>query len=120
MTAGDRVDDLVSLYLKARDTGAHPRPEELCREHPELLSELRRRLRALEAVGAMMTRGLPSDDAVTSDHDGGADEMPAPEGTRAGEMVGRYRLLECLGEGGMGPSTSRSNTNRSGAASRSN
>ena len=51
----DRVADLLLRWEELSERGEPVTPEELCRDCPELLDELRRRVRALQAVAVSYT-----------------------------------------------------------------
>jgi len=46
----DRLQQLVELWDDLRKQGREPRPEDLCKDCPELLQELRQRIAALKAT----------------------------------------------------------------------
>ena len=48
--SSDRVEDLLLRWEELSERGESVTPEELCRDCPELLDELRRRVRALQAL----------------------------------------------------------------------
>jgi D-alanyl-D-alanine carboxypeptidase len=50
--SSDRVEDLLLRWEELSERGESVTPEELCRDCPELLDELRRRVRALQALRA--------------------------------------------------------------------
>ena len=50
MAADDRLVDLLLQWEELREQGRPVSAEELCRDCPELLDEVRRRLRFLDAV----------------------------------------------------------------------
>src|SRR5262245_64983473 len=83
--ADDRLDALLLRWEELVEQGRPASPEELCRDCPELLDELGRRVRALARMqGALDT---------------------APEGhaeAGSGPAVPGYELLGELGRGGMG------------------
>jgi WD40 repeat protein len=81
------IDELLCRYESACREGPPPAPEDLCRDHPELLDQLRRELRALESVNALLG-------------DGGAETDPAAGGKLP--VVSGYEVLGVLGRGGMG------------------
>jgi hypothetical protein len=83
----DRLDDLLSVYLAGREAGAPSAPEELCRDCPELLAELRNRIVAVEKMGRLV--------AETT---GPLELAPADFPSRLGE----YAVRAVLGRGGMG------------------
>jgi serine/threonine protein kinase len=97
MAADTRLDDLLQRYQEAHDRGQPVTPEELCRDCPELLADLRERIRRLQAE----TRTLAPGEAPSTD--AGAAPPPAPCGPRPGdEPVPGYRLVRRLGKGGFG------------------
>jgi serine/threonine protein kinase len=93
MTSGDRVEDLLSAYLAARETDSAPRPEDLCRDCPELLPELRGRIAAVEAAEGLFTPASSDRDTATFTPTG-ADGYPS--------RLGDYVVRRLLGAGGMG------------------
>jgi hypothetical protein len=91
VNAEQRVGDLLSAYLAGRGAGRPPAAEELCRDCPELLPELRRRIAAAEDMDQFVRAANRS-----------ATIAAAP---RAGEFpsrLGEYAVLRVLGQGGMG------------------
>ncbi|WP_425400975.1 protein kinase domain-containing protein [Aeoliella sp.] len=54
MSSETQVDDLLDRWEDARGRGEHLSPEELCRESPELLSEVRDKIAALEQMDAKL------------------------------------------------------------------
>jgi WD40 repeat protein len=82
------LDQLLSAWELEREQGRDLAPEELCRDHPELLGEVRQRVQALRAWGEVLTTRT-------------ADGKPQP-GPRPLPAVDGYELLEELGRGGMG------------------
>jgi eukaryotic-like serine/threonine-protein kinase len=85
-----RVDGAIAEYLEALDRGAPLEQEAFLAQHAEIADELREFL----ADHSAMKRESPREPAQTSD----AVHVAEP-GTTVGE---RYRLLETIGEGGMG------------------
>lgn len=75
----NELDELVFRFLELQEQGAKDALESLCTEHPELAEALRARVEALGASGLLDT---------------GARDFP--------ERIGDFRLLEQLGQGGMG------------------
>ena len=80
----DSIDDLLAGLLERPDVAWREGLDELCREHPEQASELRRRFAHLERLGITAPAAAPA----------AADAMP--------ERFGNYRLVRQLGSGGMG------------------
>ena len=69
-------------------------PEDLCRDHPELLDELRQRIRALVEVDEQLNASPPT--VVSRSPGEREDAGPVPK------YLGRYRVEALLGEGGFG------------------
>ena len=80
----DSIDDLLAGLLERPDVAWREGLDELCREHPEQASELRRRFAHLERLGITAPTAAPA----------AADAIP--------ERFGNYRLVRQLGSGGMG------------------
>ena len=85
----DPVSELLYRWDRGREAGQHLTPEQLCRETPELLDEVTRRVRALEAIYGVPNR---------------AADTPSPAGPAGGgpPRVPGYEVGEELGRGGMG------------------
>jgi serine/threonine-protein kinase len=87
--SGDRtVSELLLLWEEAHHRGRPVTPEELCRDCPERLAELRRQVAALAAVNALMDTS-PDDAAATADG-------------RLPPAAGRYRPVRAHAAGGLG------------------
>ena len=110
---------LCERWEEARRRGENITPEELCRDHPALVADVRRAIRNLAAADGLATSpasipetrpavgvdqplrddaGLPAKAAVTAP---GA-VMPCQPEPAEGGRLGPYRLLGVLGRGGMG------------------
>jgi eukaryotic-like serine/threonine-protein kinase len=83
--ADDRLDDLLLRWEELVEQGRPASPEELCRDCPDLLDELRRRVHAL----VRMRQAL----STASENPGPAGGVPSVPG---------YEILGELGRGGMG------------------
>ncbi|MBX9585467.1 MAG: serine/threonine-protein kinase [Gemmataceae bacterium] len=85
----DPVSELLYRWERDRQAGRDVTPADLCRDTPELLDEVTRRVRALEVLYGVPNR--PSD-------------TPAPAGLTLGgpPVVPGYEVGEELGRGGMG------------------
>ena len=97
----DRVADLLLRWEQLSERGESVAPEELCRDCPELLDELRRRVRALQAVDQALDAagGPPTVDARASSAGTTPRSEAGPPRTTA---VPGYEILGELGRGGMG------------------
>jgi tetratricopeptide (TPR) repeat protein len=86
-TRTDRLlANLVDDFLRRHRSGDRPSVDEYSREHPDLAHQIR------EIFPAMIAIELPGMAA--------AEMTPAAE--RVGAVIGRYKLLERIGEGGFG------------------
>ena len=104
------LEDLVSLWQRRRAEGEPATPAELCRERPELLPELERRLAVLERMNALAgaahgtatldTAGSLQSTATAPPFVGG-DSTAAASLPVTMDLRG-YELIEPLGKGGMG------------------
>ena len=88
MLLDSRLHEMLSQLERS---GFALSPEELCRDCPELLGELRRRVEQLKSVHDVLE---PSGAAAGDSGDSAADPSPPT-------LVG-YRIDGFLGEGGMG------------------
>jgi tetratricopeptide (TPR) repeat protein len=100
MALDERVIDLLLRYEEQCANGRPPNPEDLCRDCPELLDEVRRRIEHLHAIDHFATSGrlAPTADppTVASPSEGTARE-------RQWDAAGlRYRPLHFHAEGGLG------------------
>jgi serine/threonine protein kinase/WD40 repeat protein len=82
------IHELLSIWELA-GTGDKPSAEELCADRPELLDQLRQQITALEAAGKFMSPAVSATRLP-------AASLPLPK------LIGPYRILEVLGQGGMG------------------
>jgi WD40 repeat protein len=99
MGADPRVAELLMRWEDERDQGRPVPVEELCRDCPELLDELRRRVRALEAMQPLLREPGPSTYPETL-----AAEGPERPGGPPGPVaaIPGYEIERELGRGGMG------------------
>src|SRR5262249_51819206 len=99
--SSDRVEDLLLRWEELSERGESVTPEELCRDCPELLDELRRRVGALQALNpALDVASGPSTVEVNASSAGTTPKSDVgPPRTTA---IPGYEILEELGRGGMG------------------
>jgi WD40 repeat protein/tRNA A-37 threonylcarbamoyl transferase component Bud32 len=91
MARETRLQELLRQWQQSREKGKPLAPEELCRDCPELLPELRRHLRPNEAA----------EPATSSFHSSGP-QSASPAGPRDYPPVPGYEIVGELGRGGMG------------------
>jgi serine/threonine-protein kinase len=95
MTSEEQIAELLLQWDDLREQGQHVSAEELCRDCPDLVVELRRRIEALEAVG-QVPNGFDRIETTRSEASGVAAVR-----TQLPEVPG-YEILGVLGSGGMG------------------
>src|SRR5262245_34609492 len=94
--ASDRVTDLLLRWEELSERGESVTPEELCRDCPELLDELRRRVRALRSLDTALHSPTTADPSAWVTAPLSAAGPPPPPN------VPGYEILGELGRGGMG------------------
>jgi serine/threonine protein kinase len=101
MAEDHRLEELLDLWEENRAQGRDIPAEKLCRDCPELLPQIRRKLRALRGMGWL--EGAPPGIHSQSTLNPGAEEShPQNKQARVPETLGEYTLLEPIGAGGMG------------------
>src|SRR3984957_7082547 len=103
MPLDDQVVELLLRYEELRGQGQSVTPEELCRDCPALLGEVRLRLRDLDALAPIL--GAPDDTPPNSPAVGpaaGEASTTAHVPPAEDAMVGRYRLVRFHARGGLG------------------
>lgn len=90
----NRLFDLLDEWAHLRQQGKEALVEELCRDCPELVHELQRRISVLKATDWLEK---PIDESEDESLGTGS-----PADFRLPDQLGRYRLDELLGEGGFG------------------
>src|SRR5687768_6309178 len=83
----ERLADLADEFARRYRRGERPTVEEYAQQHPALAAQIR------ELFPAMLVMEQSSEAAAP---------QVAPASERVGAVVGRYKLLERLGEGGFG------------------
>jgi len=92
----DRIQELLDRWCDLRKQGRTVTAEELCRDCPEALSEVRRGIEALLATDWL---DAPDNDDQTP---GPEVRNQSPEDLGLPRTLGRYRLNELVGAGGFG------------------
>jgi serine/threonine protein kinase len=95
------ADVLLDLMLRWEEGGCSATPEELCREHPNLVEEVRRQINSLRELDAHLAVVASTD--VQPVHDIETEAGPRPvSSVGPGDRIGPYQLVSLLGQGGMG------------------
>jgi serine/threonine-protein kinase len=95
----DQVTDLVLRWEELRDSGQQVPAEDLCRDHPELIEPLRRRIQALRDMDLVL-EGPSGRAAPGAPSSFGAKFVAVPKSVVP--QVPGYEILSELGRGGMG------------------
>jgi serine/threonine-protein kinase len=92
MSSAGPVSELLLRWEDLRARGQAPSAEELCRDQPELVEEVRRHIRALEAVYRVPAGHTPGDGTLPE----------SAASTSAAAVPPGYEVLAEVGRGGMG------------------
>ncbi|MFM7057315.1 MAG: protein kinase domain-containing protein [Planctomycetota bacterium] len=87
-----QLDLVIAAWLQQRERGDAPDPQALLKQHPHLAAALQ----SFFAADARLQQLAPAD------HQMSPTIVPAGEHRAGEEILGKYRLLELIGEGGMG------------------
>src|SRR5262245_5512621 len=107
-TAETRVLSLLSQWHARRVRGDAAALDDLCRDHPEIAAEVRRRARVLEHLERLAGSTFPSgqqagaSSATVSWPLAGPEFLAPPQADDELGRLGKYRILSVLGHGGMG------------------
>ena len=88
-----KLDALVAQYLEAVERGEQPDRNEFLRQHPDIATELQEFFADLDKVEATKHQAQLAPDVTV---------IPQHEPKPGAIISGRYKLLENIGEGGMG------------------
>src|SRR5262249_2776166 len=99
--SSDRVEDLLLRWEELSERGESVTPEELCRDCPELLDELRHRVRALQALNPALD-GISDPPTVAARAPSAGTTPKSEAGPPRTTAVPGYEILGELGRGGMG------------------
>ncbi len=104
--ANDRLEQLLDVWMSDRDRGVVRTATEICADNPELVEELARRIRVVSQFEQLADVGnsdtLRSQVEIDTSHSGNAPPSAIAKGVSLPEMIGGFKPLSILGEGGMG------------------
>jgi serine/threonine protein kinase len=95
MTDESKLQELLSRWEAICKQNSLVSIEEVCRDSPELVEELRRRVKALQAIDPLLTQP----ESANKERDSGEENGT---GLGAGATLGRYQLDKVIGQGGFG------------------
>jgi serine/threonine protein kinase len=98
MSDDPALDDLLSLWEQEQARGRNLSATELCRDRPDLVSELERRIKALHQVDRLARRGTPT----ASTPSGGPATEGAGDSRELLPSLPGYEVVGELGRGAMG------------------
>jgi serine/threonine-protein kinase len=105
MSGDPRLSDLLLRWEELRDQGRPATVEDLCRDCPELVETLRRKVQALEAMDSVLCPAPTAPLEPSTQECAPADPAAAARVSRAHGLlphVPGYEVLRELGRGGMG------------------
>jgi hypothetical protein len=97
MPENDIIDELMLRWETARQRGQNPRPEELCAEHPQLITQVRRRIHAVQTMERVLGVNQRDPEATLKSPSAGV----GPDGDLLPQIPG-YEIVRVVGQGGMG------------------
>jgi WD40 repeat protein len=104
MTEHSQVSELLVRWGELRAQGQSISAEELCRDCPEHLPEVARRIQALKAMYGMLDTGSVLTPTQVRRREGEAEDVESHDlpGDNRPERLGRYAIRARLGSGGYG------------------
>src|SRR5207245_5393604 len=100
MTEQTRLDALLVRYEELRTQGASVSPEELCHDCPELLQDMKRQIRELESMNALLGGAASEEPLAAANADSAGLSHCIPEPAEALSTGSRYQLLRFHAKGG--------------------
>jgi serine/threonine protein kinase/tetratricopeptide (TPR) repeat protein len=97
-----QIDALVVRYEELQAQNTPISAEELCRDHPEWLDELKRQLQVLEAMNALLHVNSSAALGATASPDMAATGFPEATPGEALSTGSQYRVLRLHARGGLG------------------
>jgi hypothetical protein len=97
MPENDIIDELMLRWEAARQQGKNPPPEELCADHPQLITQVRQRIHAVQTMEGVLGVNQREPEATLKSASAGVgpDEDLLPQ-------IPGYEIVRVVGQGGMG------------------
>jgi serine/threonine protein kinase len=97
MQENDLLDELMLRWEAARQLGKDPRPEELCAEYPQLISQVRQRIHAVQTMERVLGFNPHGPEPTLKT----PTVVVGPDGDLLPQIPG-YEIVRVVDEGGMG------------------
>jgi serine/threonine protein kinase len=102
MNEQSRLDALLLRYEELRAQGTTVSPEELCQDCPELVEELKRQIRILESMNAVLGGEASEEAAAATRAEAAGPRLSEPWSAEALCTGSRYQVLRFHAKGGLG------------------
>ena len=89
-----RIDEIVLEFIEARTRGEAPDLNVFVKQHPDLEQDIRRRVASFGQVDLLFDLVKQTDESDFPTQDTGY--------SRIGEQIGGFKIIEVIGQGGMG------------------